>query len=183
MTTAIEELRARVAEQQAKAKAAALTDEEQEMASLFEQEKEASESMAAAEATRRANDMALRLAVAEREAGGRYLVAGVDLVKLFPVGKAPPVEKLPGKGVIVVRDPKPESYDAFTREIEAKIKPHSALYTDLLCGCSIDPKPESNDALLLRTFCERYPGASIGAGDVAAKLGGARTQADKRGRA
>lgn len=188
--SAIEEMRARVAAAQQAAKAAELTDEEREMSSLVEQEREAKEARAAADASRRATDLALRVAKAEARAGGRYLVAGIDLVKLFPLGTAPPVEKLPGRGVIVVRDPERDLYDRFTREVEAKVQAHSALFTELACGCLVDerdaPKDDEERATavtLLDAFCKRFPGAAVGIGDVCAKLGGAKVAQDKRGRA
>jgi len=178
----IEELRQRVLQREAEAKAAEPTNEEKDIAALVEREREATEALAAADALRRSNDLALRLAAAETAAAGRYLVAGIDLVKLFPLGRAPDSKKLPGRGVIIVREPEPAAYNRFTREVEAKQKDHGPLFADLLCGCLIDPDPESPEGDRLVEFSARYPGAAIGAGDTVAKLGGARTQADKRGR-
>lgn len=178
----LEDLRARVEAAETAAKARELSDEEKEIARLVEREREAKEAAAAADVVRRTNDLAMRRAAAEAKAEGRYLVAGIDLIKLFPLGNAPPAEKLPGRGVIIIREPSPEAYNRFTSEIELKRQAHGVLFADLLCGCLEDPSPESPEGAALVAFCARYPGAAIGAGDVASKLGGARVQADKRGR-
>lgn len=178
----LEDLRARVEAAEAAAKAAELTDDEKELARLVEREREAKEAAAAADAVRRANDLAVRLAAAQDTAGGRYLVDGIDLVKCFKLAKSPDPKKLPGGGVIIVREPAPEAYHAFTRGIELKKADHGPLFTELVCGSLIDPDPDSPAGAALRAFCERYPGAAIGAGDVVAKMGGSRIEADKRGR-
>lgn len=188
-TPTIDELRQKAAAAKAKAKAAELTDEERERAALLASIREDEEAEAAAQIARLDGVMVQRVGAARARANGQYLVDGVNLLRLFPLGSAPgPVSKLPGGGVLVLRDPG-EAYDAFTREIEAKQKPHAAIFTDLLCTCLVDErdKPQDDDeraaaAILLRAFCERYKGAAVAAGDVAAKLGGARAQADKRGR-
>ncbi len=137
--------------------------------------------LAAEHAKRRAIDMAARVDAAELKARGTYLVQGVDLVALFPIGKAPAEEQMPAGGVIVIRNPDQAASDAFAREIEAKTKHVSRLAIDLACACIVDPDPDSPEAATARNFFERYQEA---AGNVAARareLGGARAREAKRG--
>jgi hypothetical protein len=181
-------MRARLAAAQAEASTAALSEEEKELAGLAEQEREAKQEAAAARTARRTIRLADMLAKAEAKAGGRYLVAAIDIVGLFRLGIAPAEEKLPGGGCIIVREPAPEAYNKFTREGEAHRLDHGPLFTDFICGagsapsCLEDPPPTPENVTLLRGFCERYVGAAIGIGDVIAKLGGAKQEAAKRGR-
>lgn len=178
----LEEMKARAEAARAAAAAAALTDDEKEIALYAEQEREAKQELAAAAAVRRAGRLSEKLAAAEAKAGGQYLVAPVDLVALFQLGIAPPEDKLPGAGALIVREPSREAYNKFLREGEAKRLDHGPLFTEFVCGALEDPAPTPENVTLLRAFCERYVGAAIGIGDVVAKLGGARQEAAKRGR-
>lgn len=184
MASRIEELQAEVLAAEAEARASALTEEEAAEFALLARRQEAKEALAAAARARRAG----RLVAAERAARGRVparvLVKGVDLVDLFPLGVAPDEKALPGEGVIVVRSATPEALKTFHREAEAKEKPLADLYADMLCECTVEPDvaKDQNAGALLRAFCEAYPGAAIGAGEVAVRLGGSKIKADKRGR-
>lgn len=180
--TRLEEMKARLAAAQADAVAATLNDEEKELAALAEQEREAKQEAAAARTARRAIRLADMLAAAEVKAGGRYLVAAIDLVGLFRLGIAPPEEKLPGAGCIIVQEPAPAAYNKFLREGEAHRLDHGPLFTEFVCGALEDPQPTPENVTLLRVFCQRYVGAAVGIGDVVAKLGGAKQEAAKRGR-
>lgn len=180
--TRIEALRAKLAEEKKIAEARALTPDEREEADLLAGIEAAREEAAAADAARRAADMAARVDVARAKAAGDYLVAGVDVVRLFPLGSAPPAEQLPGKGVIVVRSPKPEAVDRLNRDFEAKIKPLAAMMIELLCESVVDPDPASTEGITLRGFSERYPEAAAQAANKARELGGAKVAQDKRGR-
>ena len=178
----LEEMKARAEAAQAAAKAAELTEEDKQVAVYAEQEREAKEQEAAARAVRRSNRLAERLAAAEAKAGGEYLVAGVDVVSLFRLGIAPPEEKLPGNGVIIVREPGDEAYNKFLREGELHRLAHGPLFAEFVVGALEDPPPTPENVTLLRAFCIRYVGAAVGIGDVVAKLGGAKQEAAKRGR-
>lgn len=180
--TRLEEMKARAAAAQAEAAAAALSDEEKELASYAEQERDAKQEAAAARTVRRTIRLADMLAKAEAKAAGKYLVAAVDIVGLFRLGVAPPEDKLPGGGCIIVREPDRDAYNKFLREGEAKAQDHGPLFTELVCPTLEDPPPTPENVTLLRAFCERYVGAAIGIGDVVAKLGGAKQEAAKRGR-
>lgn len=178
----LEELRARVASAKAEATATALTAEEQEVAALLAEEQAAREETAAADRARRADDLAAREAAARAKAGTAYLVKGIDLVSLFPLGCAPPAGQLPTRGVIVIRNPPPAAVDEVNREVEAKTKSLSSIMIRLLCDCAIDPEPASTDAITLRAWAEAYPDAAQQAAQRARELGGAKSAADKRGR-
>ena len=112
----------------------------------------------------------------------RSLLAVVDLVALFPLGTAPAGAQLPGRGVIVIRNPEPKVVDFVNREVEAKSKGLAAIMTEVLCSCVVDPDPSSADGVTLRAFCEAYPDAASQAAQRARELGGAKAAADKRGR-
>lgn len=178
----LETLRRAAEEAEAKAKAKALNSDEAEESAYHERIAKANEEAAAADRIRRANDGKAREMAAETTAAGRYLVAAVDLVECFSLGKAPPVEKLPTGGVIIVRSPEPEASDTFTREYEHKKRPLSDIFADLLCASVVDPKPDSPDGAKLRAFCDAFKDAAIDAGATVRKLGGAKAREDKRGR-
>ena len=179
----IEELKARVQSAKDAAAAKALTDDEKEEASLLQQETEALESAAAADAARRHASLKAREAAAQAKAvAGKYLVAGIDLVSLFAFGKSPPAEHLPAGGVIIVRNPTAEATDALNLAVEAKQLSVAKIMANLLCACVVDPDPSSTDGVTLRGFCDTYPDAATQAAQRARELGGAKAQADKRGR-
>ncbi|MGE5200997.1 MAG: hypothetical protein ACM3O6_02920 [Acidobacteriota bacterium] len=195
MTTQLEEMRARVAAAKAAAKAAELTPDEIEMAALAGEEREAKAAAWTSNATRLDTDMTMRLAAAEARAAGRYLVGAVNVLRCFPVGTLMDIDALPGKGVVILREPTAEAFHTATREGEAKVQPHGVIYAALLCGsggqppCLLDERAEPKedgpwvDAVTrLHAFCARYPGAAVVIGDAAMGLGGARAKADKRGR-
>ena len=176
-------LEAEALEVEAAARLAELTPEEQRIAAALARKAAAAEAMAAAARTRRGTALATREAAARVKAAGRYLVKGIDLVDLFQLGAAPDAAKVPGDGVVIVRSPLPERLKAFQTEAEHKARPLADIFADLLCDSVIDPDPsQPANGAKLRAFCDAYPGAAIGAGDVVAKLGGSKAQADKRGR-
>lgn len=179
----IEALEAEAAAEEAAASAVKLSEDEQRAAAAIARFAKAREERAAAEKSRRGLDLAAREKRA-RAAYPKQLVKGVDLVDLFPLGSSPSAEQLPGGGVIVVRSPDPQRLKSFHTEVEHKARPVADIYADLLCESTVDPDPQKDAAagVLLRAFCDAYPGAAIGAGDVVAKLGGSKAQADKRGR-
>ena len=168
---------------EARAKDRALKPEEAAVAALHERIARAAEDEAAADAVRRGNDGKAREAAAAAKLGSRALVLAIDLVAFFPLGKAPPPEDMPGRGVIIVRDPPADATDAFNREVEAKKRGLASIFADLLCACLVDPDPDTPAGTTVRVFVERYPNVAIGAGDKANKLGGSKAEADKRGRA
>jgi hypothetical protein len=163
-----------------------LSEEDKRIAAAFAKKAKAREERAAVEKQRRANDLNLRLAAARASVEPGVLLAGVDLVDLFPLGEAPDAGLLPGRGVLIVRDPV-NGLGGFHREIEHKKKDVWEVYADLLCtpGNVVDPDIEKDptEGMKLRGACDRYNGMAIGAGDIVAKLGGSKAQADKRGRA
>ncbi len=196
-TSKIEEMRARAGAAKAAAKAAELTEEELELAALTTEERDAKAAAWTSTATRLDTDMAARLGAAEQRAAGRYLVGAVNILRCFPVGTLVDVALLPGKGVVLLKEPTAEAYHTATREHEAKVQAVGVIYTALLCGaggqppCLLDERespPQQEDeervvaVTLLRSFCARYPGAATVIGDAAMGLGGARGRADKRGR-
>ncbi len=177
--------RAEAAEKLATSKA--LTAEELELKTLLAREAAAQETAAAADADRRAADMAARVEAADAKSGGSYLVTGVDLVSLFPLGKAPPVEKLPGKGVVVLRSPDQAATDESAREYEAaqrgaKTKGVPAIMADLACACLVDPDPAGPEGGGFRHLLEVFPPLGLTLGNIANQLGGAKRADDKRGR-
>lgn len=186
----MDDLRARVKVAQDAAKAAELTDEEREASLLVEQEREAKEQAAELRAKRRGIMLASRLAAAKARAGG-LLVDAIDLVKCFPLGSVEPEleAKMPGRGVILVREPGDEVYARFVREYEANRAQIVEIFTELLCSCLLDEREQPKDdearaveVQTLRSFCQRYGGAATKAGNVAAGLGGLRAERTKRGR-
>jgi hypothetical protein len=182
----IEALEKEAAAEEAAAALVTLSDDDRRIAAAFARKAKAREDKAAVEKARRANDLNLRLTAARAFAAPGVLLAGIDLVDLFPLGEAPDASLLPGKGVIIVRDP-PHGLGGFHREIEHKKRDVWEVYADLLCAPEtvMDPdlKKHPEEGMKLRGFCDRYNGAAIGAGDIVAKLGGSKAQADKRGRA
>lgn len=182
----IDQLEAEAATEEAAAAQVTLSDDDKRIAAAFARKAKAREDRAAVEKTKRQNELAIQEAAARAKAPKGVLVKGVDLVDLFPLGEAPPAELMPGNGVLIVRDPV-NGLGGFHREIEHKKKDVWEVYTELLChpGNVLYPDVQKDDAegMKLRQFCERYNGAAIGAGDVVAKLGGSKAQADKRGRA
>jgi hypothetical protein len=98
MSTALEEMRARVAAATAAAKAAELTPDEIELAALATEEREAKAAEWTSAATRIDTELTMRLAVAEARAAGRYLVGAVNVLRCFPVGTKMDAEVLPGRG-------------------------------------------------------------------------------------
>lgn len=182
MATRIEEARARLATARLAVEAVALSEDERTEAELHEQERAAVEEAAAAATTRRALDLRTREAAAEAAAGGAYLVQGIDLVALFPLGKAPPLDRMPTGGVIIIRSPTSACADTLAREVEAKKRPLHALVLDMLAASTIDPKPNTEGHVLLQGWGAAYPEAASAAGGVVRKLGGAKLAEDKRGR-
>jgi len=182
MARTAEEILAAAAAKRAKA-AAVLTDAQKDLAAALEAEAEADAALAAEETRARALVLAEKVEAAREKAGRAYLVEGVDLVALFPLGKAPPVEQLPGGGTIVVRDPPPEAVDAMNAEVEHKKKGLAKILIDVLIASTVDPGPDGAEGATLRAFAERYPEAAGQAAQRARQLGGAKTAADKRGRA
>lgn len=182
----IEALEREAAAEEAAAAKVVLSEEDKRIAAALARRTKAREDRAAVEKQKRQNDMGLRLAAARAAAAPGVLLAGVDLVDLFPLGEAPDAATMPGKGVIIVRDPV-NGLGAFHRDIEHKKKDVWEVYTELLCtpGNVVDPdiEKDAEEGMRLRRFCERYNGVGVGAGDVVAKLGGSKAQADKRGRA
>lgn len=178
----IEELKAQLKAAQTERAAKALTPDELERAELRARIDEEREAAAEVDARRRADDLKDREAAAAAKAGTAYLVEGIDLVALFPFAKGPSARQFPTKGVIIVRSPAPETVDTVNREVEAKKKSIAAIMADLLCASTVDPDPDGDEAITLRSFCERYPDAAIQAASRARELGGAKTLADKRGR-
>lgn len=180
----IEQLEADALAEELAAKKLELSEGEQRTAAAVARLQKAREEKAAAEKTRRGIDLATRERAARSIAGTRYLVKGVDLVDLFPLGAAPDVSQLPGGGVIIVRSPEPARLKSFHTEVEHKARPVADIYGDLLCESVVDPNPQDPaHGAKLRAFIDAYPGAAIGAGDHVAKLGGSKSAADKRGRA
>lgn len=177
----IEDIRKSAADAKLRA-AKVLTPEQEELAAALAEETDAKEALALEEAKLRALDMHGRTEAAAAKAGGAHLVAGVDLVALFPAGKAPPAGQLPGGGVLIVRSPPPVAIDALNRDVEHKQKPLSAILIDLLMASTVDPAPDGADGIKLREFAERYPDAAGQAAQKARELGGAKSAADKRGR-
>jgi hypothetical protein len=180
----IEELEAEAAAEETAARAEALTDIETRVAAALERRQAAREERAAAKKKRRV----IELEGKEREARAKVpagtLVKGVDLLDLFPLGEAPPEEKLPGNGLIVLRHAPQDVLRAFHREAEAKQKDLVDIYADVLVACCVEPdaRGDATTATHVRAFCDAFGGAAIGAGDIAVKLGGSKQKAEKRGR-
>jgi hypothetical protein len=177
----IEDLEREAAEADRRAKAAELSDEEKKFKAALDQRVAAEEAERAAGKARREIDAAERERRAAQAAGGRYIVSAVDVVSLFPPGKAPPMEQLPGKGVVIVRSPSRDRLNRTTADHEAG-KPQPETLTELAVDCMIDPDLTAPGVgAHFRAFCEMYGGAAMGIGDAAFKLGGGKAKADKRG--
>jgi len=164
--------------------AATLTPGQADLFAALAEEKEALEAEAAEQAKVRAIVMVDRVDAAREKAAAAptpYLVEGVDLVGLFPLGKSPPPASLPGGGVIVIRNPEQAATDAFVREAEAKQKHASKMAIDLACACTVDPSPDGASGIEVRGFFERYQEAAGTVAQRARELGGARAREAKRG--
>lgn len=164
--------------EEAAAKGVELTDDEKAAHAFLERAAKAKEDRAVVEQKRREVDGGARELVARATAAGRYLVRAVDLVSFFPFGEAPSADRLPGGGVIIVRNPTPERQQAMTREVETKKKTMDEILVDLAIDCTIDPV---NDPLV-RPFFEAFSGAGTNTANVVLELGGLKQKADKRGR-
>ena len=168
---------------EADAKASELTDDEKAIADELEGLRRAEENKAAADRARRMIDLEDRVMRARATMPTSITIKGLDLVDFFPLGCAPPADKLPNGGVIVIRAPEPDAIDAASAEIELKRRPLSSILGDMLCACVIDPPAEHAEAAKLSAFVAAYRGAATNAGDEVYKLGGMKAQAIKRGRA
>jgi hypothetical protein len=165
---------------------AALSPIEEKMAEARARAEAAKEKRAAAEQARRALDMATRLRAAEQKAGRAYIVTGIDLVSLFPLGKSPPPDQLPGRGVIIVRDAADQESDLIV-EVEHKSGPGAKridkVLIEIAIKSTVDPEPsDETGRITLRGFCERYTAAAIQIANEARRLGGAKVREAKRGR-
>lgn len=177
----IEELEKEAALAQQRAKAAELSEDEKRIKAALDQTAAAEEAERAAEKVRRDIDAAGRERRARRAAGSRYLVAAVDVISLFPPGKAPPSDHLPGNGVVIVRSPDRERVNRTTADHEAG-KAHAEVLSELAMDCVVDPDlTEPGIGARFRAFCDTYGGAAMGIGSAAFTLGGAKAKADKRG--
>lgn len=180
----LEDLRAETEAEEAASKASQLTADEIETALLLERKAIAAESRATAEKRRRAIEMVRREKAAKSACrDARAILGAIDLVALFPAGKAPDAETMPGKGVLVLRSPPSDVLKTFQTEVEHKARPLADIYADMVAQSVVDPDVETDKTAgsVLRAFCEAYPNACLAIGDVAAKLGGSRMAADKRG--
>ncbi len=177
-------LKARADAAEARATATALSAEEQEIESTLAREANAIEKAAAAAKTRRGFDLAERETAARDKAPRGVLVKGIDLFDFFQFGEAPDPALMPGGGVIVVRSPEPARFMASQTEFEHKKRAIASIFADLLCEHTVFPDvaKDAAEGMKLRAFCDAYPGAATAGGDVVAKLGGSKAQADKRGR-
>lgn len=183
MSLDLEAMEKEAADEEAAARAEALTPDEQRQAGVLARLAKAREERAAAARVRRANDLGTREAKARGVVPAGVLVKGIDLYELFPLGEAPPAEHFPGAGVIIVRSPIADRLKSFHAETEHKKRPLADIFTDLICDSLVDPDPAKEGAgAKVRAFFETYPGAAIGAGDMVAKLGGSKAAVDKRGR-
>lgn len=185
MQEQIAALEAEAAALEAEAKAAEPTDDEKRMTEARERAQAARETKAAALTVKRANDLAVRVQAATVGAAGKYSVSGVDLVGLFPLGKAPPADHLPPGGVIVIRDAAPMEGDLLV-EMEHKnvvgAKRIDQMMIKIAGECVVDPDTSGADGVLLGEFFKRYPAAAIHVAGEARRLGGARVREAKRGR-
>lgn len=182
--TRIEELEAQAAAEEAAARAEALTEEEAREVAALERVQSARVERAASLRKRRAVVLNAKEQEVQARMPANTLVKGIDLLDLFPLGEAPPEEKLPGKGLIVVRHAPQDLLKTFHREVEAKQKDLVDIYADVLVACCVEPdaRTDVTAATHVRAFCEAFGGAAIGAGEIAVRLGGSKQKADKRGR-
>lgn len=178
-------LETEAAQLEAEAKGAALTPEEEAMVAARDRAQAAREAKAAALTLKRANDLAMRVRAAEVAASGKYSVVGVDLVGLFPLGKAPPADQLPPGGVIVIRDAAPMEGDLIV-EMEHKnvvgAKRIDQMMIKIAGESVVDPDTTGEHGVLLGGFFKRYPAAAIHVAGEARRLGGAKVREAKRGR-
>ncbi len=177
-------LEAEAAAAEERAKAATPTGAEKRMAEARDRARSARETEAAGLAVKRANMMALHVKAAEAKANGAYLVAGVDVASMFPIGKAPPEDQMPNKGFVVVRDAAEEEGGLLTN-VEHKnaidAKPLAGVLLDIACKSTVDPDPASAEGALCGGFYRRYPAAANQVAGEARRLGGAKVREAKRG--
>lgn len=179
----IEQLEADAAAAEQAAEAAKLSPEEQRAQQAIARIEKAREEKAAADRARRAALLVEREARARASAGTRFLVKGIDVVDLFPLGTVPAGLQFPGDGVIIVRSPEPERMNSASAEIEHKKRPMSAIMADLLIDSTIDPDPrDPMHGAKLRAFFDTFTNAATQAGSVVLELGGMKSRGDKRGR-
>lgn len=183
----IEALEAEAIAEEAAAARATLSEETQRAADAIARRQKAREERGAKEKAERSVDLARREKKVRTVLGPSVLVKGIDLIDLFPLGEAPPLAQIPGGGILIVRF-NSEAMQTWYTEAEAKVRSMPTLYADLLASCAVNEDNPTKDlepaaGVLLRRFCEAYPSASIGAGDIVAKMGGSKLKADKRGRA
>lgn len=186
-TIDIEALEAEAAAEEQAANAASLSEEQQRAADAIARRNKAREERGAKEKAVRSVDLFAREKKVKTALGPTVLVKGIDLIDLFPLGDAPPLAQIPGGGILIVRF-NSEAMQTWYTEAEAKVRSMPTLYADLLAACAVNEENPTKDlepaaGVLLRRFCEAYPSAAIGAGDVVAKMGGSKLKADKRGRA
>lgn len=178
----IDDLKKQLEVAEAHAIGAALSKDEQDEAALRAEINAANEAAWAAEAQRRGLAMAARVDAAREKAAGAYLVGGLDIAALFPLGKAP--ADLPGDGVIVIRDAAPAE-GGLLADLEHKnaadSKPLVKSLLEVACKSLVDPDPNGPDGALFRCFCERYPAAANQIAGEARRLGGAKVREAKRG--
>lgn len=179
------DLQARRDAAQARAAAAALTQDEKDEAALIVEEAEALAAARLDEAKRRAI-VGKRLEVEARaESGGAYTVEFFDLGKLLP--DTDPA-KLPGRGVLVIRNHTTLSKRAFDRDVEHKTgegaKPIGEIFAELVAANVVRPRfdPDKGEGVAFRAFLESDLGngcpSQIGAAIL--RLGGAVAAEAKR---
>jgi len=182
----IEEIKAAAAAARGQA-AQALTGDQAALVEALAEEQDAQEALAAELTKLRGLVLAERVEKARAAAAGAYLVQGIDLVGLHPLGSFP-VEpsglapSLPGGGAIVIRSPDIETADSFARDAEAKKKGLSSLAAKLTCDVVVDPDKNSPEGTKLLGYCQKYPEAAGTIAGRAKKLGGQQEDATKRGR-
>lgn len=179
-----DELDKEIADLEALLKSSALSDEERTRADQRAHKEALRSQLAEIGRTRRADEGAMREAEARKAAAGAYLVKYVDVAALIP--DLDP-EKIPGKGVFVVRSPATKPRDVLgdlMREITyngTDAKPHTKLYADLACECTVYPATTDESGIALRKFVDAFGGAAMGIGNVITDLGGLHAKEAKRG--
>lgn len=167
----------------AQIEAEALSDAERAEVERIKAEQDAIADLARLRASKRALALAARVEQAQTTAAGAYRVEGVDLVGLFPLGKAPPLESFPSGGVVVVRNPAPETVKRLAKEVEHKAQGRDlhALLLDVLVASTVDPARNTPDHVTLQAWGAAHPEAASVAAGVVRKMGGAKLAEDKRG--
>lgn len=179
----IEQLEADALAAEQAAEASKLTPDEQRAQQAIARIEKAREEKAAADRARRSALLVEREARARTQAGTRYLVKGIDVVDLFPLGTVPAGLQFPGDGVIVVRSPEAERMNSASAEIEHKKRPMAAIMADLLLDSTVEPDPrDPAHGAKLRAFFDSFTNAATAAGSVVLELGGMKSRGDKRGR-